>query len=74
MIQSLLNLALIAAQLVRTGGKALQQEDDRYAKAAESAHKLWTACNTYFISTRKVELGATEKVRETRRHHSRNWV
>ena len=49
------------------GGKALQQEDDRYAKAAETAHKLWSACNAYLISTKKVELGPTEKVKETRR-------
>lgn len=61
------DLALIAAQLLRTGGKALQQEDDRYAKAAQTAHKLWSACNAYLISTRKVELNPTEQVKETRR-------
>jgi len=61
------DLALIAAQLLRAGGKTLQQGDDRYAKAAETAHKLWAACNAYLISTRKVEVGPTERVKEIRR-------
>jgi hypothetical protein len=65
------DLALIAAQLVRTGGKTLQQGDDRYAKAAETAHKLWSACNAYLNSTRKVELDPTEKIREIRRKELR---
>ena len=61
------DLALIAAQLVRAGGKTAKLDDDRYVRAAETAHKLWAACNAYLISTRKVALNPTEQVKETRR-------
>ena len=65
------DLALIAAQLVRTGGRKDKESGNPYAAAAEEAYALWSACNTLLQSKKKPRVGATEQVRQIRRQQLR---
>ncbi len=61
------DLALVAAHLIRIGGRKLKEQDNPYADAAEAAYALWSTCNTLLQSKRKPTGGVTEQIRQVRR-------
>lgn len=59
-------LALVAAQLLRPGSKAAKQMDAACKHAAETAYRLWSACDAHIKAVRNLQTNPAEKIRRHR--------